>query len=175
MKRGNSGPNQNMGGMGSSGMGGPSMGGSNMGNGGMGGPNRRNSGMDLLGSAPPSSTAPSIADSLPDLNNLNIAALNQNAEGSLLPGMDERLKQREVEKAQEKMSKSQDSPWFLRPEDVEKYSNFFKHFNKSGTGILSLEETKEAFMQTQLDEGTLEQVWGLVDTEESGDFDVKMF
>ena len=137
--------------------------------GGMGGPG--------MGGMPPQQPqfAPNIADTLPDLNNMNIAALNQNPEGSMFPGMDERLKQREVEKAQEKMSKSQDSPWFLRPEDVQKYNNFFKHFNKSGSGVLNIEETKEAFMQTQLDEDTLEKVWGLVDTEEVGEFNNKMF
>lgn len=127
----------------------------------------------LSGMSAPS--APSIADSLPDLDHLNVQALNQNAEGSLIPGMNERLQQREVEKAQEKMSKSQDSPWFLSPADVQKYNTFFDHFNKSGSGSLNYEETQEAFMQTQLDQNVLETVWGLVDTEEVGEFDRKMF
>jgi hypothetical protein len=30
-------------------------------------------------------------------------------------------------------------------------------------------------MQTQLDEDTLERIWGMVDTEEAGEFDRKMF
>lgn len=124
---------------------------------------------------PPQPPAPSIADSLPDLDNLNVHALNQNAEGSLIPGMDQRLKQREVEKAQEKMEKSQDSPWFLRPEDIQKYNTFFDHFNKTGSPALGMEETMGAFRQTQLDDSTLEAVWGLVDTEEVGEFDRKMF
>jgi len=119
--------------------------------------------------------SPTIADSLPDLDHININALNQNAEGSLIPGMDQRLKEREAEKATEKMNSNQDNPWFLRSEDVQKYNNFFCHFNKSGSGRLTMEETKEAFMQTQLDDDVLEQVWGLVDTEEIGDFDPKMF
>jgi hypothetical protein len=40
---------------------------------------------------------------------------------------------------------------------------------------LNYEETQEAFMQTQLDQNVLETVWGLVDTEEVGEFDRKMF
>jgi len=118
---------------------------------------------------------PNIADSLPDLDHININELNQNSEGSLIPGMGQRLKEREVEKATEKMMKNQDNPWFLRPEDVHKYNNFFNHFNKSGSGKLTMEETKEAFMQTQLGDDILEQVWGLVDSDEIGEFDPKMF
>jgi hypothetical protein len=38
-----------------------------------------------------------------------------------------------------------------------------------------MEETKDAFMQTQLDDDTLELIWGMVDTEEIGDFDRQMF
>lgn len=73
------------------------------------------------------------------------------------------------------MKNSQDSPWFLRPEDVQKYNNIFNFFNKSGTGVLNFEEAQQAFMQTQLDQNVLEQVWGLVDSEEQGEFDRKMF
>lgn len=131
-------------------------------------------GMGGMG-GPPQPPAPTIADSLPDLNNINVAALNQNPEGSLIPGMDQRLKEREVQKAQEKMEKNQDSPWFLRPEDVQKYNTFFDHFNKRGGSALSMDETMGAFKQTQLDDKTLESVWGLVDTEEVGEFDRKMF
>lgn len=127
------------------------------------------------GGGMPMPPMPSLADHLPDLNNLNIAALNQNAEGSLIPGMDQHLKKREVEKAQEKMMNNTNSPWFLRSEDVQRYNSFFDHFNKSGSGVLDFEETKQAFMQTQLDDNVLEQIWGLVDTEESGEFDRKMF
>jgi len=121
------------------------------------------------------SSAPTIADRLPPIEHMNIAALNQNPGGSLIPGMDQLLKQREVEKATEKMMNSTSSPWFLRPEDVEKYNNIFNYFNKSGTGVLSTEETKDAFMQTQLDEDVLEKIWGIVDTDELGEFDRKMF
>jgi len=39
---------------------------------------------------------PNIADSLPDLDHININELNQNSEGSLIPGMGQRLKEREV-------------------------------------------------------------------------------
>ena len=127
------------------------------------------------GMSMPQPNAPNIADALPDFDNINLQALNQTADGSLIPGMSDRLKQREVEKASEKMMQKQDSPWFLNPEDVEKYNNFFDHFNKSGSGILSFEETQYAFSQTQLDEKTLEVIWGLVDTEELGEFDRKMF
>lgn len=118
---------------------------------------------------------PSIADNLPDLDNLNVTAVSQNSGSSLIPGMDQHLKQKEVEKANEKMKNSQDSPWFLRPDDVQKYNNIFTFFNKSGSGVLSFEETQGAFMQTQLDQSVLEKVWGLVDTEEVGEFDRKMF
>ena len=89
--------------------------------------------------------------------------------------MDQHLKQKEVEKAQEKMNNSSNSPWFIRPEDVQKYNNIFNYFDKSKTGVLDFEEAKDAFMQTQLSDDVLEQVWGLVDTEETGEFDRKMF
>lgn len=120
-------------------------------------------------------SAPNMADQLPDLSNINVMALSQNAEGSLLPGMDQHLKQKEMEKAQVKMESNSSSPWFLRTEDVQKYNTFFDHFNKSGSGTLNTEETQAAFMQTQLDEDTLERIWGMVDTEEAGEFDRKMF
>lgn len=116
-----------------------------------------------------------IADSLPDLDNINLAAVNQSAGSSLIPGMDQHLKQKEVEKATEKMMSSQDSPWFLRPEDVQKYNTIFNYFDKSGTGVLNFDEAQQAFLQTQLDQSILEQVWGLVDSEELGEFDRKMF
>lgn len=131
--------------------------------------------MDTPGGAMPPTGMSNIADQLPDLDSLNVTAINQNAGSSLIPGMDQHLKKREVEKATEKMKNSQDSPWFLRPEDVQKYNNIFNFFNKSGTGVLSFEEAQQAFMQTQLDQSILEQVWGLVDTEEIGEFDRKMF
>lgn len=121
------------------------------------------------------SAAPNIADSLPDLDNLNIAAVTQNAGSSLIPGMDQHLKQKEVEKATQKMMENQSSPWFLKAEDVQKYNNIFNYFNKSGTGILSYEEAQTAFAQTQLDGDILESVWGLIDSEETGEFDRKMF
>lgn len=131
--------------------------------------------MSPPGRGMPMPNMPNIADSLPDLNNMNIYALNMTADQSLLPGMDQILKQKEIEKAQDKMMKNTNSPWFIRPEDVQRYNSFFEHFNKSGSGVLDFEETKQAFMQTQLDDNTLEQIWGLVDTEESGEFDRKMF
>jgi hypothetical protein len=56
--------------------------------------------MDGSYNLPPPQMMPSIADNLPDLNNLNVMALNQNADGSLLPGMDQHLKQKEFEKNQ---------------------------------------------------------------------------
>lgn len=58
------------------------------------------SSMDSSHSMPPPQMMPSIADNLPDLNNLNVMALNQHADGSLLPGMDQHLKQKEFEKNQ---------------------------------------------------------------------------
>lgn len=74
-----------------------------------------------------------------------------------------------------KLESNSNSPWCVKPEEIQKYNSFFDHFNKSGSGILSLEETKDAFMQTQLDDDTLEQIWGMVDTEEIGEFDRQMF
>lgn len=131
--------------------------------------------MDSSGGGMSMPQPPSLADHLPDLNNINVAALNMNPEGSLLPGMDQHLRQKEAQKAHEKMSTGQNSPWFLKQEDVHKYNSFFDHFNKSGSGVLTMEETKQAFMQTQLDEDTLEQIWGLADPEEVGEFDRQMF
>lgn len=118
---------------------------------------------------------PTLADHLPDMNQLNVMALSQSSGNSLIPGMDEHMKQREVEKAQEKMMSNSNSPWFMRPEDVQKYNSIFEYFNKSHTGVLSFEEAKDAFMQTQLEEDVLEQIWSMTDTEEAGEFDRKMF
>lgn len=132
-------------------------------------------GGQMAGPPPGMSRGPALADQLPDINNINFSALNQSSGSSLIPGADEMMKQKEIEKAQEKMMSNANSPWFLKPEDVQKYNSIFDYFNKSQTGVLSLEEAQEAFMQTQLEEAVLEQIWGLIDTEETGEFDRKMF
>jgi Cytoskeletal-regulatory complex EF hand len=128
-----------------------------------------------MGMGMPNPAAAPRGPTLADMNQLNVMALSQSSGNSLIPGMDEHMKQREVEKAQEKMMSNSNSPWFMRPEDVQKYNSIFEYFNKSHTGVLSFEEAKDAFMQTQLEEDVLEQIWSMTDTEEAGEFDRKMF
>lgn len=48
--------------------------------------------MDNPGGAMPPPGMANIADQLPDLDNLNVAAVNQTAGSSLIPGMDQHLK-----------------------------------------------------------------------------------
>lgn len=140
---------------------------------GIGGPGDGMSGGGMGGLSQPSSSMNS--DPLSGQNSFNGGALSQSTEGSLMSGMDQRPTQSEGNNKQQKSEPDPDSPWFLRPEDVEKYDSFFDHFNKSATPTLTMDEAMGAFKQTQLDESTLESIWALVDTQESGEFDRKMF
>ena len=60
------------------------------------------------------------------------------------------------------MDQAKNSPWFIQPQEVQKYHKIFEHFDQAGQGKLDDTHMHAVFKQTQLPKEALDRVWTLI-------------
>eukprot|EP00347_Sterkiella_histriomuscorum_P010340 403376681 len=133
----------------------------------------------------PEIRAEEIAASLPDLDSLDLNQFNNIS--SLIPSVNQVQQQKVMNQAQQQMMKQQQmmhqqvlerakqSPWFIQPEEKERYLKIFAQVDKENMGFLSSEKVRGLFTQTQMDQASQDQVWNLVNPDNKERFDKPLF
>ncbi|TNV82753.1 hypothetical protein FGO68_gene15469 [Halteria grandinella] len=130
-------------------------------------------------------TAEEIAKHIPDLDKLNIDALNQLH--SLIPSVNQAEQEKMQLNQQQQMMRQQEmmlkqmmqqarqSPWYIQQDDIQRYQKIFGSFDQGGQGFLTSEQMRSVMDQTKLEKHICDHVWAMVNPKGMDRFDVRMF
>lgn len=68
--------------------------------------------------------------------------------------MQQQIMKQQQDMQQQMMAKASASPWFIKPEDKERYLKIFAQVDNEKRGFIPAEKVRALFAQTQMDQGS---------------------